>query len=175
MAARAQGRGVAQRTRARGAAMVEFALVVMLFLVLVLGGFEFARMLLEWGRTVEATREGVRTAVVTDPPSGCSLANLECPGGTPVSCAADADSTLARNMQRRQPLIEPENIHVTYACSDTGMAESPSPVPVVTVRVEGLTYAPILPGLLGLEAGIPIPEFPSSQTGESLADLRGGS
>ena len=157
--------------RQRGAAMVEFALGVTLFLLLVFGGFEFSRMLLEWGRTVEATRAGVRLAVVTTPPSGCDLGSLECPGGS-VVCSPDADSPLLAAMQRRQPLIVgAENVRLTYACSTTGAAERPTPVRLVRVEVEGLEFEPVVPGLLGIPAAIAIPAFPSTQIGESMRDL----
>ena len=158
--------------RQRGAAMVEFALGVTLFLLLVFGGFEFSRMLLEWGRTVEATRAGVRLAVVTTPPSGCDVEDsLECPGGVLV-CSPDADSPLLAAMQRRQPLIVgAENVRLTYACSTTGAAERPTPVRLVRVEVEGLEFEPVVPGLLGIPAAIAIPAFPSTQIGESMRDL----
>ncbi|MCG5538636.1 TadE/TadG family type IV pilus assembly protein [Halorhodospira sp. 9622] len=162
---------VGRPKRQRGAAMVEFALGVTLFLLLVFGGFEFSRMLLEWGRTVEATRAGVRLAVVTTPPSGCDLGSLECPGGS-VVCSPDADSSLLAAMQRRQPLIAgAENVRLTYACSITGAARRLTPVRLVRVEVEGLEFEPVVPGLLGIPAAIAIPAFPSTQIGESLRDL----
>ena len=151
--------------------MVEFAIVVVVFLILVFGGMEFARLMFQWERTIEATRAGVRAAVVSDPPSGCaSSIPLTCPAATPVTCNADADTQITEAMQFMQPAIEANNIHLTYACSGTGFPDRPDPIPVVTVEVRGLTFNPILPGLFGIDATIPIPAFPSSQTGEDLED-----
>jgi hypothetical protein len=158
----------------RGAAMVEFAIVIVVFMLLVMGGFEFGRMIFEWGRTVEATRIGVRTAVVSTPPTGClngSRLNLSCPGGTPVICTPDDLSPVLEVMQRIQPKIEAANVELTYACSGAGFELRPTPVPVITVEVQNLTFEPVVAGLLGLPTQIPIPGFASSQTGESMRDL----
>lgn len=52
--------------RQRGAAIVEFALVAVVFLTLLLGIMDFGRMLLIWNSAAEATRWGARIAVVCD-------------------------------------------------------------------------------------------------------------
>jgi Flp pilus assembly protein TadG len=54
------------RRRARGAAIVEFALVAVLFLTMLLGIVDFGRMLFTWNAAAEATRFGARVAVVCD-------------------------------------------------------------------------------------------------------------
>ena len=51
----------------RGQTLVEFALVVMVFLVIVFGLLEFARGLWTWNTIVQATRAGARFAVVETP------------------------------------------------------------------------------------------------------------
>ena len=50
----------------QGAAMIEFALVLLLFLTFLLGITDFARMLFTWSAASEATRAGARYAVVCD-------------------------------------------------------------------------------------------------------------
>jgi Flp pilus assembly protein TadG len=50
-----------------GQSLVEFALVVPLLLLLVLGIFEFARAYNAWHVITDAGREGARVAVVADP------------------------------------------------------------------------------------------------------------
>ena len=159
----------------RGATMVEFAIVIVVFMLLVMGGFEFGRMIFEWGRTVEATRIGVRTAVVSTPPAGCRDANgkltLTCPGGSCGPENPDAGSAVLLAMQRIQPKIEAANVELTYACSGAGFALRPTPVPVITVEVQNLTFEPVVAGLLGLPTQIPVPGFASSQTGESMRNL----
>lgn len=52
--------------RERGAAIVEFALVAVLFFTLLLGAMDFGRMLFMWNSAAEATRWGARIAVVCD-------------------------------------------------------------------------------------------------------------
>jgi Flp pilus assembly protein TadG len=52
-----------------GATMVEFALVLPLFLTFLLGVLELSRMLYTWNAANEATREGARYAVVCADPA----------------------------------------------------------------------------------------------------------
>jgi Flp pilus assembly protein TadG len=49
-----------------GAAMIEFALVLIIFLTFLLGITDFSRMLFTWNAANEATRAGARFAVVCD-------------------------------------------------------------------------------------------------------------
>lgn len=55
------------RQSQRGQTLVEFALVVMVFLVVMFGLLEFARALWTWNTIVQATRAGARFAVVETP------------------------------------------------------------------------------------------------------------
>lgn len=52
--------------RQNGAAAVEFALVSVVFFLLLMGIIEWGRMLFYWNTMVEATRSAARTAVVCD-------------------------------------------------------------------------------------------------------------
>lgn len=58
-----------------GATIVEFALVLTLFLMFALGLMDFARLLYMWNGATEASRAGARYAVVCADPSG-SYGNL---------------------------------------------------------------------------------------------------
>lgn len=53
-------------THQRGAATVEFALSLLVFLTFLLGITDFSRMLFTWSAANEATRAGARFAVVCD-------------------------------------------------------------------------------------------------------------
>lgn len=53
-----------KRKTASGAYVVEFAIVVTVFLIVLLGLIDFARLLFLWNSLAEATRVGARTAVV---------------------------------------------------------------------------------------------------------------
>lgn len=59
--------GSVRRSSERGQTLVEFALVVMIFLVVMFGLVEFARALWTWNTIVQATRAGARFAVVEIP------------------------------------------------------------------------------------------------------------
>lgn len=50
----------------RGATVVEFALVLLIFLMFLLGILDFSRMLFTWNAANEAARAGARFAVVCD-------------------------------------------------------------------------------------------------------------
>lgn len=54
------------KTAQRGAAAVEFALVAMLFLLLMFSAMEFGRLLYLWNTVQEVTRNAARQAVITD-------------------------------------------------------------------------------------------------------------
>lgn len=61
----------------RGSATVEFALVLVPFLVLLLGAIELGRVLFAYNSAAEATRRGARTAVVSAPNSAAILADMQ--------------------------------------------------------------------------------------------------
>lgn len=71
----------AKKGRQRGAALVEMAIVILVFLMLVFGILEFARAIFEWSRLVEATRSGVRYAIVNDP--ACNIFDETWESGDP--------------------------------------------------------------------------------------------
>ena len=58
---------LAGKRRQRGQTLVEFALVALLFFVVLFGLIEFARALWTWNTIVQATRAGARFAVVETP------------------------------------------------------------------------------------------------------------
>lgn len=56
----------ARRSRERGVAAIEFALISALFFTLLIGIMEMGRVLFYWNSAAEATRLGARMAVVCD-------------------------------------------------------------------------------------------------------------
>jgi Flp pilus assembly protein TadG len=60
-----------------GATSVEFALVLLVFLMFFLGILDFARMLWTWNAANEATRWGARAAVVCDKGAPAVQANMK--------------------------------------------------------------------------------------------------
>lgn len=98
-----------------------------------------------------------------------------CAGG--VSCAAvstTAFQTIVNVMQAAFPLIQPQNVTVTYAYAGLGFAGRPGPVPIVTV---GLGISPATPmsftffGLQGISGfnTLTMPDFRATLTGEDLS------
>lgn len=54
------------KNRQRGATIIEFALVLLIYLTFLLGITDFARLLFTWNAANEATRAGARYAAVCD-------------------------------------------------------------------------------------------------------------
>lgn len=82
------------RTRLGGAAIVEFALVLTAFLLLLLGTLEMGRALFAFNSAAEATRRGARLAAVTAP--------------------ADFDAVVVPEMQKIMPELASENVTRKY-------------------------------------------------------------
>jgi len=169
----------------QGAAMVEMAIIIGLFLAMVFAIIEFSIVLLKWGRAAESTRAGVRFAIVNTPV--CELSGpgavclLDCEGGgaktvTRQCTTPGVDCTeLLAEMKRKLPDIEAENINVTYACSNAGNPENPTNIPVVTVELTNLQHSLIVPTILGFSAGTAwtIPDFAATKIGEDLETVMG--
>lgn len=121
------------RTKQSGATVVEFALVLLIFLVFLLGLLDFARMLFTWSAANEAARAGARYAVVCD-------------------STAQQAAVLAK-MQAMLPQITAINMAWHPAGCNSANCEG------VTVTITGLNYQWIspLPGLGSM--AIPMPSF----------------
>ncbi len=117
-----------------GAAIVEFALVALIFFTLLIGIMEFGRWLFTLNAANEATRLGARLAVV------CSISDAQdikarmhqVAGGIPVG----------------KMIIE----YLPSSCDESNCK-------TVTVRLNGATFSPLIP-LMG--GNYPIPEFATS-------------
>jgi hypothetical protein len=123
----------------RGAALVEFSLVLMIFLTFFLGMLDFARMLWTWNAANEATRWGARISVV---------------------CNRGAAAVLT-NMQKFVPQLVAANLQIDWydgagnvsaTCDSTNCAG-------VNVRITGLNYQWISPIGFATHAAIPMPGF----------------
>ena len=127
-----------------GATMIEFALVLILFLTVLLGIVDFARMLWTWNAATEATRWGARVSVV---------------------CEKDATAVLAR-MKTFLPQLEASNVvidwytwnqasatyNISTGCDHTNCAG-------VNVRLQNLNYEWMGPVAHGFQAYIGMPAF----------------
>lgn len=162
----------------RGDAIVGFALLVPVLLMVTAGIIEFSIYMFERGRATEATRRGTRAAVVQIPIASLDdLANgsVTCTsasgaascGGVAIESQASLDAIVA-DMQRIMPTIAPENVRVVYSFSGLGQAESGGIKPFVTVSLINLQHQyvmfGIVPGMSGTQT------FPSFATTE----IKGG-
>lgn len=113
----------------RGVAIVEFALVALIFFTLVLGIMEFGRMLFIWNTVQEVTRRAAREAVVRDfntdvaavrcravfQGDGCGTANL--PAGAEITNASIQINYLNASLADASPLPTDPADNIS-ACND---------------------------------------------------------
>ena len=179
-----------------GSSAAEFALVLPLLLLLLFGIIDVGRYMWAINRAEKAAQMGVRMAVVTDYvtssigndyvgqcstpltqgdpiPSGC-FATITCSKPGAVSCTTGtANATAFDRVVSRMKLFMPElkdaNVQVVYSSSGLGYAGDPNGpdlAPMVTVRLSGMTFKPILTLAL---ANVGLPEVRSSLTFEDGA------
>ncbi|MDD5329660.1 MAG: pilus assembly protein [Sulfuricella sp.] len=128
------------RRRERGAVVVEFALIAIVFFSLLLGIMEFGRLLFTWNSAAEATRWGARLAVV------CDL----------------GDATIKDKMRLIMPQLQDSNIVIAYTpdpCDETNCQS-------VAVSVTGVSITTMIPIL---NVTLPIPPFSTSLPRESMS------
>lgn len=123
----------------KGVAAVEFAIIAILFFMLLFGIIEFGRVLFTWNSAVEATRFGVRTAAVCD----------------------IGDDAVLSNMQKIMPSLTSGNVAVNYEPSGCLISTCKR----ISVRIQNLSIRPIIPLL---NVTIPMPGFETSLMRESL-------
>jgi Flp pilus assembly protein TadG len=122
------------KSRQKGATAVEFALVLLIFLMFLLGIVDFSRMLFTWNAAAEAARAGARYAAV---------------------CATTGNNGLVvSKMQAMLPQIS--NVNVAWSPSGCTAATCEG----VTVTIVGLNYQWIspIPGIASV-SGIAMPTF----------------
>ncbi|MBA4164640.1 MAG: pilus assembly protein TadE [Erythrobacter sp.] len=184
----------------RGAA-AEFALVLPLLILFVLGTIDIGLYAWRINQAEKATQMGARWAVVTNPlaneiastsyvnvnvggtlitqgdriPAGalgvltctssaCTCTVSPCPGTThnPAAYAALRDT-----MRRVLPAIQDSNVVVEYRGSGLGFAgdpNGPDVAPIITVRLQNMTFTPVTLVLFG--ASVNLPDFAYSLTAE---------
>lgn len=154
----------------RGAVLVETAITMALFMLMVMAVFELALLISEWSRSVEATRHLARELVVNDPP--VDLSSLDCTAGTTISftCAEQDCGDAWTRASRIVPTLAASSMRVTYACSSASYPDRPEEMPVLTLTValEDHTTELAIPGLVGLPVDIAIPDFSTSRITEDM-------
>lgn len=163
---------VNDRRRQAGAAMVEMAVVISLFMLLVFGIMEFAMAYFTWHRAAEGARDGLRYAIVSGPVTSDGELGLVCPGAAVVvpDCTDSTCLPLLNRIQRVAPFVQGSQVVVTYACTNTGSPERPEAlrIPEVTIQITDLEYTFAVPGIIGLGQAMNLPDVTISRTGEDL-------
>ena len=122
-----------------GATLVEFSLVLIVFLTFFLGILDFARMLWTWNAANEATRWGARISVVCNKNAAAVLTNMKkmLPQLTAANLAIDWYDSVG---------------NISTTCDFTNCAG-------VNVRITGLDYQWLSPIGFSKHAAIPMPGF----------------
>jgi Flp pilus assembly protein TadG len=122
-----------------GATMVEFSLVLIIFLTFLLAILDFSRMLWTWNAATEATRWGARISVV-------------CNKGAPA---------VLRSMQHFLPQLTASNLVIDWYGADGTISSTcnASNCAGVNVRIADLDYQWIAPIGFGTFGAIPMPGF----------------
>lgn len=158
-----------------GASMVEMALVIAIFLSLVFAVFEFALAVFYASRLSEATRAGARIAVVHNP-SLLGITELTCndiESRDFVQCATDTCAGIIQSMNKLVP-VDPANVYIRYQCATTGytgqagFSDANKEIYSITVKLQGVQYPLIMPGILGLSPTITMPSFETTRLSEDL-------
>lgn len=126
------------RRKQEGAVIIEFTLVLLLFLMFLFGIVDFSRLLYTWQMANEATREGARYA---------------------VACADQTSAARARVVARMQallPQLDDSKISVTWQPGGCGSADCEA----VTVSINNMQFNWISP-IVGASTAplIPMPSF----------------
>lgn len=123
----------------RGAAAVEFALVAIVFFMLLIGIVEMGRVLFTWNAAAEATRYGARVAVV-------------CPLNDPA---------ILSRMQKIMPTLTAANVAVSYVPGGCSVASCQQ----VSVSIQNVPVTTLIPRSA---ATLMVPPFTTTLPRESM-------
>jgi hypothetical protein len=154
--------------------MVEFAIGLTVFLLVVFGIMQLALTYFAWNRVSEAARDGARFLIVNAPLA--DLSTQSCAAATPatvdVDCSGGSCGTLLTRLQAQAPFVQAEHVAVAYRCSGAGNPAVPDEnrVRAVTLRISGVPQLTVLPILtaLGQNVATTLPEVSVTRTGEDL-------
>lgn len=178
--------------------LVEFSFIAPLLFLITFGVAELGFFYFQYQALDAATRMGARIAatrgpvitgmpdcgvvVTTSPGNYCSATSAgtqwsaTCTGtalttsggGVATGCDSAIMGRILQEMQKVYPSLVQNNIVVIYSGSKLGFVGKGRPVPLVTVRVAGVTAS--LPVLTAFGIGpFPMPPFSTSLPGEDLA------
>lgn len=148
--------------------MVEMAVVLLLFLMIIFAIMEFSIAIVRSAQFAEATRGGVRYAIVNDPLTDLS-ACIDTGAAVSIDCDAGNCPGLIERMTLISPLINVQNIkvNVKYTCPDREYVDH-NQLYLVTVTISGAQHRLTVPGVFGLDATVNLQTFESTRLSEDL-------
>lgn len=150
----------------QGAATVESAIIIVVFLMLVMGIIEFALLIFNASSLVEATRAGARYLIVNDPV--VTLDEDSCDADVVLDCSGGGCDDVLAVMQRLYAPLKAENLEITYRCSSTGFDEAYFDIYEVEIKLNDVQYEFITPGILGLDSTVTLPDFKTTRLSEDM-------
>src|SRR5262245_29478999 len=143
----------------KGQTLLEFALVTLIFFILLFGIIEFGRALWTWNTIVQATRAGARYAVVEAPTSN----------DTPIKkVVVYNDPNASSSSTPVVPGLTETNVIVNYLNNDGSAASNKNVADVIAVEVTGYQFSFLVP-LFGSQ--ISLPSFTTKLPLEGLGAL----
>jgi Flp pilus assembly protein TadG len=143
----------------KGQTLVEFALVTLVFFILVFGITEFGRALWTWNTIVQATRAGARYAVVETPTSDDMQIK---------KVVAYNDPNASSSSTPVVPGLTETNVTIQYLNNDGTVASNKNVADLIAVSVTGYQFSFLVP-LFGTQ--IPLPSFTTKLPLEGLGAL----
>lgn len=158
-----------------GSFVLEFAITFPMLIMLSFGLLEFSLVVFDYQRASEATRRGVRLAIIQEPiPNTANLlegaviiciaadgVTVTCTGGSPSDEADARFAELLLVMRQIYPTLTGQNIIITFEATDVGSADDIGGIfPLVTLELSGVVHEMIVGHLIGISQV----EFPSFRT-----------
>lgn len=174
-----------------GAVLIEYTLIFTMLMVMTFGLIEFGIAFHQYNAAETATGVGARyvatrgpvvtgisdCGVTTSATAGTNCSSVSGSGSWTITCNAGAPSgacqasvlnALVTRMRQFAPDIQAQNVQVVLRGSGLGYVGRGSPVPLVTVRLTGMTYDFIaIDDLLGFGA-VTMPSFDATLVGEDF-------
>ena len=168
-----------------GAFIIEFAITFPVLILLSFGLLEFSLVVFDYQRAAEATRRGVRVAIIQAPipntaallppePGGapgsyivCTAPGgvVECTGGSPSANADALFASMLAEMKEIFPSLTSENVVITFEGTNVGEeGEVGGVFPLVTLQLVDVAHEMIVGNLIGV-ARIPFPDFKATVLG----------
>ena len=157
--------------RQKGSTLVEMALVLILFLMIIFAVMEFSIAIVRSAQLTEATRGGLRYAITNDPVKGITLPT--CTAGVTIptqECNSVSCPDLIAGMVNIAPIINTQEgiiVNVKYTCPVSGYIDRDD-IYLVTVMVSGAKHYLTVPGIFGLGVAINLQTFKSTRLSEDL-------